>query len=186
MNQPILWYASRATGLIALVLFTGSVVLGALGGGRFVTPRWPRFAVAAVHRNVSLLGCVFLVIHIVTSIVDPYAGIGWLDAVVPFVSIYHPFWLGMGAVASDLIIAIMITSLLRPRVHLRLWRYVHWTSYACWPIAILHGIGTNPADFTMSWVLVVNIACVLAVALAIGWRAGTSNRDGDARARAAG
>lgn len=186
MNQPILWYGSRATGLVALVLFTASVVLGVLGGGRLVTPTWPRFTVSALHRNISLLACVFLAVHIVTSIVDPYAGIGWLDAIVPFRSVYHPLWLGIGAVASDLVIAIMITSLLRPRVHLGLWRYVHWTSYACWPLAVVHGIGTDVADIRMVWVLIVNIACVVAVIVAIGWRAGTSHPDTEARARAAG
>jgi methionine sulfoxide reductase heme-binding subunit len=186
MNQPIIWYASRATGLIALVLFTASVVLGALGGGRYASKRWPRFVLAAVHRNVSLLAVVFLVVHIISSIVDPFAGIGWLDAIVPFVSIYHPFWLGLGAIATDLTVAVVVTSLLRPRVHVGLWRFVHWTSYALWPLAVVHGIGTAPADIRLSWVLVVNAVCVLAVIVAVGWRAGTSHPDTEARARATG
>jgi hypothetical protein len=186
MNQAIMWYASRATGLIALVLFTASVVFGVLGGGRFARPRWPRFAVAAIHRNVSLLAVVFLAVHIGTSIVDPFAGIGWLDAIVPFGSIYHPFWLGLGAVATDLTVAIMITSLARPRVSLRLWRLVHWTSYACWPLAVIHGIGTGPADFQLSWVVVLNGACVFAVIIALGWRVGVSHPDTEARARGGG
>jgi predicted ferric reductase len=182
MNQPILWYTSRATGIIALLLFTASVALGALGGGRFTGPRWPRFVVAAVHRNVSLLAVVFLAVHVVTAIVDPFAGIGWLDAIVPFGSVYHPFWLGLGAVATDLAIAILVTSLLRPRVNLGLWRWVHWTSYACWPLAVAHGIGTTPADIKMGWVLVVNLLCVLVVLIAVGWRAGTRHPDTEARA----
>jgi predicted ferric reductase len=184
MNQPIMWYASRATGLIALVLFTASVVLGALGGGRYSGQRWPRFALAAVHRSVSLLAVVFLAVHITTAIVDPFAGIGWLDAIVPFRSVYYPFWLGLGAVATDLTIAITVTSLLRPRVNVVLWRMVHWTSYACWPLAVIHGIGTTPADIRMGWVLALNIVCVLAVLVAVGWRAGTSHPDTEARARA--
>ncbi|HEY1571076.1 MAG TPA: ferric reductase-like transmembrane domain-containing protein [Pseudonocardiaceae bacterium] len=182
MNQPILWYASRATGLIALLLFTASVTLGALGGGRFVGARWPRFALAALHRNVSLLAVVFLAVHITTAVVDPYAGIGWLDSIVPFRSAYHPFWLGLGAVATDLTIAVVVTSLLRPRVNVRVWRWIHWASYACWPLAVAHGIGTTPADITMGWVLVVNVVCVLAVLVAVGWRAGTRHPDTEARA----
>jgi predicted ferric reductase len=184
MNQPIMWYASRATGLIALVLFTASVVLGALGGGRYVSLRWPRFALAAVHRSVSLLAVVFLAVHITTAIVDPFAGIGWLDAIVPFRSVYYPFWLGLGAVATDLTIAIIVTSLLRPRVNAVLWRVVHWTSYACWPLAVIHGIGTTPADIRLGWVLLLNIVCVMAVLVAVCWRAGTSHPDTEARARA--
>jgi predicted ferric reductase len=184
MNQPIMWYASRSTGLLALVLFTASVVLGALGGGRFSRAGWPRFTIAALHRNVSLLAVAFLVVHVVTATIDPYAGIGWLAAVVPFVSAYHPFWLGLGAVATDLAAAVVITSLLRPRIDVRLWRAVHWLGYACWPVALVHGIGIDPADFRLSWVLVLNCLCALAVVVAIGWRAGTSHPDGEARARA--
>jgi predicted ferric reductase len=184
MNQAVLWYASRATGLVALVLFTASVVLGALGGGRFASARWPRFAVAGVHRAVSLLAVAFLLVHIGTSIIDPFAGIGWLDAVVPFGSVYRPFWLGLGAVAGDLTVAIVITSLLRPRVNPRLWRWVHWTSYVCWPVAVVHGIGTGPTDFRLGWVLALNIVCVLLVLVAVGWRVGTSHPDTEARARA--
>jgi predicted ferric reductase len=184
VNQPIMWYASRATGLVALVLFTAAVVLGALGGGRYASTRWPRFVLAALHRNVSLLAMVFLAVHITTAIVDPFAGIGWLDAIVPFRSAYHPFWLGLGAVATDLTIAVVVTSLLRPRVNHRLWRWLHWTTYAVWPLAVMHGIGTTPADIRMGWVLVLNIACVLAVLVAVGWRAGTSHPDTEARARA--
>ncbi|HEX4724159.1 MAG TPA: ferric reductase-like transmembrane domain-containing protein [Pseudonocardiaceae bacterium] len=186
MNQPIMWYASRATGLIALVLFTTSVVFGVLESGRFSGARWPRFAIAAVHRNVSLLSVAFLAVHIGTSIIDPFAGIGWLDAIVPFGSIYHPFWLGLGAVATDLTVAIVVTSLLRPKVRLRLWKAVHWTSYACWPLAVIHGIGTGPADFQLGWVVAVNIACVVAVVIALGWRVGVSHPDTEARARASG
>ncbi|HEX3589391.1 MAG TPA: ferric reductase-like transmembrane domain-containing protein [Pseudonocardiaceae bacterium] len=184
MNQPILWYASRATGLLTLVLFTGSVVLGALGGGRFANVRWPRFTLAALHRNVSLLAVVFLVVHITTATVDPYAGIGWLDAIVPFRSAYSPFWLGLGAVATDLTIAVVVTSLLRPRVNVRLWRYVHWASYALWPLAVAHGIGTTIYDFRMGWVAAIDVLCVLAVLAAVGRRIATRHPDTVVRAGA--
>jgi predicted ferric reductase len=177
-----LWYASRATGIVALLLFTASMVLGALGSGRFTGPRWPRFAVAALHRNMSLLALVFLAIHIATAVIDPYAGIGWLDAILPFGSVYRPLWLGIGAVATDLAIAVVITSLLRPRIDVRVWRFVHWTSYLCWPLAVVHGIGTAPSDFRLSWVLAVNIGCVLAVVAAVGWRAIRRHPDDDIRA----
>jgi hypothetical protein len=171
MNQAIMWYASRATGLVALVLFTGSLVVGALGAGRFASRGWPRFTLTGVHRNVSLLAVVFIVVHIGTATVDPYAGIGWLAAVVPFVSIYHPVWLGLGAVATDLTAEVVVTSVLRPRVNYRLWRWVHWTSYGCWPLAVLHGIGTAPADIRLNWVIATNAACLLAVLVVVGWRA---------------
>src|SRR5690348_2900464 len=81
-----LWYLTRATGVSALVLLTVVVVLGVLGSVRFSWPSWPRFLTAGLHRNVSLLVLVFVGLHVVTTVLDPYAPIGWASAVVPFVS----------------------------------------------------------------------------------------------------
>ncbi|MDT4992322.1 MAG: methionine sulfoxide reductase heme-binding subunit, partial [Actinoplanes sp.] len=74
-----LWYTSRATGIVSLLLLTSTVVLGALNGARVSSSAWPRFAVAAVHRNLSLIAVLFIAVHVATAVVDPYAGIGWLD-----------------------------------------------------------------------------------------------------------
>lgn len=183
MNTQALWYLSRGTGIVALLLLTGSVVLGMLNSGRLATERWPRFAVSAIHRNVSLLSLVFLVIHIASSIIDPYAGIRWLDAITPFVSTYRSFWLGLGTLAGDLMIAVVVTSLLRPRIGYRVWRAVHWLSYAVWPIALIHGIGTGITDDSVLWVLLCDIGCTLAVLVALWWRLGATHADTEARAR---
>jgi methionine sulfoxide reductase heme-binding subunit len=157
------------------------VVLGALNVGRFSAVRWPRFSVSAVHRNLSLLGLAFLVVHVVTAVVDPYAGIGWLDAVVPFGSVYRPLWLGLGAVAGDLMLAVVLTSLLRRWINLRAWRLLHWTVYLIWPLSIVHGLGTGVTDDRLRWVLVVNMACGLAGLAAIGWRMTGSHPDTQVR-----
>jgi len=176
-----LWYVSRAAGLLALVLLTGTVVLGALTGGRASSAAWPRFAVAALHRNLSLLTITFVAVHVVTAVVDGYAGIAWLDTVLPFVSVYHPFWLGLGAAAFDLLLALVVTSLLRTRISPRLWRAVHWAAYACWPVALLHGFGIGAGDTQSGWGLVVVLACLAAAIGAVLWRVGTSHPDTQAR-----
>lgn len=165
-----LWYASRAAGLVSLVLLSATMTLGALGVTRFEVPRWPRFVLAALHRNSALLAVVFLVLHVATAVIDPYAGIGWLDAVVPFGSVYQPFALGLGAVALDLLGAVLITSLLRPWISYRLWRRVHWVAWVCWPVAVLHGFLVGGADSRTGWVLILTGGCVLAVVVAGAWR----------------
>jgi len=165
-----LWLASRATGLVAVALLTGSLALGIVGAGRVASAQWPRFAVAALHRNISLLACAFLTVHIATSIIDPYAGLRWRDAVVPFVSGYHPLPLGLGSVAFDLVIAVLLTSALRMRLSYRLWRVVHWSGYGCWPLALAHGLAIGGRDSRLAWVLAVNAACVALVVAALLWR----------------
>jgi methionine sulfoxide reductase heme-binding subunit len=181
MMGQALWYSSRASGLVSLVLITATVVLGALHVGRFVSMAWPRFVIAAVHRNLALLTLAFLTVHVATAVIDPYAGIGWLDALVPFGSVYHPFWLGLGAVAGDLFIAVIITSLLRLRIGARVWRAVHWTTYACWPLAVVHGLGIGGADSRVWWVVVLTAACVVTVLVAVGWRLTVTHADDGAR-----
>ncbi len=176
-----LWYASRATGLVSLVLLTATMVLGLLGAGRFTSSRWPRFVLAHLHRNLSLLVVVFLIVHIATAILDPYAGIGWFDAVVPFVSVYHPLALGFGAVAFDLLLALIVTSLLRARLSLRVWRAVHVAAFVCWPVAVLHGYAIGGADSRRLWVLVLDALCVLAVLGAGTWRLAVNHPDTLAR-----
>ncbi len=179
----VLWYVSRATGLVTLLLLTAVVVLGALTGGRAVSSAWPRFAVAGLHRNLSLLTLAFVAVHVSTAIIDGYAGIAWLDTVVPFVSVYQPFWIGLGAVAFDLFVALVVSSLLRPHINPRLWRALHWAAYACWPVAVVHGLGIGGADNRVGWVLATVVGCVVAVATALAWRVTSTNADREARRR---
>lgn len=172
MNSQALWFATRATGVIALVLLTASMVLGILTSTRFARPTLPRFVTLGLHRNVSLLVLVFLGLHIATSATDTYAPVGWLDAVVPFAGTYRPLWLGLGAVSFDLLLALTVTSLLRTRIGHPAWRWLHWASYACWPTAVVHGVGTG-SDTKLPLVLAVTAACVLAVLGAVWYRLAT-------------
>jgi hypothetical protein len=167
--SPSLWYATRATGVISLILLTASVVLGIVVQVRAASERWPRLVTLGVHRNLSLLVVAFLALHIGTAVIDSYAPVGWLSLVVPFASSYRPLWLGLGTVAFDLLLAVIITSVLRPRISVRMWRAVHWAAYACWPAAVLHGLGTG-SDPRQPVVLGLTVACVAAVLGAGTWR----------------
>jgi Ferric reductase like transmembrane component len=170
------WYLTRGTGTVALVLLTMSVALGVANVRRLRSEHVPRFVLDAVHRNVSLLAMAFLLVHIVTSLLDSFAPIRLIDVVIPFAAVYRPLWLGLGAVAFDLLLAVTITSLLRRRFGYRAWRATHWAAYACWPVALLHGLGTG-SDTKTGWMLalvgglvIVMIVAVVSRAIA-GWPA---------------
>jgi hypothetical protein len=152
------WYLTRGTGTVALILLTLSVALGVANSRRLRTERLPRFVVDAVHRNVSLLAVAFTAVHVITSLLDGFAPITVVDVFIPFTSAYRPLWLGFGAVALDLLLALVITSLLRRRFGLRLWRLTHWTAYACWPVALLHTFGTG-SDVKFGWLLAISAIC---------------------------
>jgi methionine sulfoxide reductase heme-binding subunit len=163
------WYLTRGTGAVALLLLTVGLVLGVMGPTRFRTARLPRFAVSGLHRNVTLLAFAFVVVHVVTTILDGYTPIGLRDAFIPFVASYRPVWLGLGAVAFDLLLALIVTSLLRNRLGVRVWRAVHWLAYASWPVALVHSLGTG-SDARSAWLAVLAFGCTIAVVAAVLWR----------------
>ena len=169
MSDQLLWYTTRGAGAVSLVLLSAVVVLGLLARVRFETRGWPRFLSAAVHGDLALMTLVFLLLHIVTSVVDPFTHLGLVAALVPFGSYYRTFWLGLGTIAFEMLIAIVATSLLRRRLGARVWRAIHWLAYASWPVAVVHGIGTG-TDGTALWMLVIDGVCVAAVVAALAWR----------------
>jgi len=179
-----LWYLTRGSGAVALVLLTAAVVLGVLSTTRVRTDRWPRFAVGGAHRNLTLLSIVFVVLHVVTTVADGYAPIGLKDAIVPFASPYRPFWLGLGAVAFDLLLALVATSYLRHRIGFRAWRGIHWLAYASWPVALLHSFGTG-SDARTWWLAVLAFGSLVVVALAVLGRAATARGPAPVRGGAA-
>ena len=163
--------------MVALLLLTVGLVLGVMGPTSFRTIRLPRFAVSGLHRNVTLLALAFVSLHVVTTIIDGYTSIGLRDAFLPFIASYRPFWLGLGTVAFDLLLALIVTSLLRNRLGLRAWRAVHWLAYASWPVALLHSLGTG-SDARSSWLVLLASACTIAVVAAALWRVATAARGG--------
>lgn len=169
MSTQLLWFATRGSGIVSMLLFSVVVVLGILTTMRWQSAGWPRFLTAELHRTLSLLSVAFVVAHIVTAVLDPFAKLGVEAALIPFASSYRPLWVGLGVLSLDLGIAVIATSLLRARIGQRRWRVVHWLAYAAWPLGVLHTIGSG-SDAGADWMLVVEAVCVGMVVLALAWR----------------
>lgn len=182
MSNTLLWYTTRGAGAVSLVLLSAVVVLGILSVLRVQSTGWPRFLTVGLHRNLALMTLVFLTLHIVTAVVDPFTHLGWLTAVVPFSSYYRTFWLGLGTIAFELLLAIVLTSLVRGFIGQAAWRLVHWLTYAAWPFAVLHGVGTG-TDAWSAWLFTLQAICVVAVLAATAYRFMAGNRDPLAGAR---
>src|SRR6202043_2389076 len=169
------WYASRATGVVALLLLTAVLVLGILVNRQGRLPGLPRFAVTNLHRNLSLLAVVFIAVHVLAAVLDTFVSIPLLSAVVPFASGYEQLWLGLGAISLDIMIAMIVTSLLRGRMNRILWRAIHLLAYLSWPIAFAHSIGSSK-DLQQGWLLDLSIACALVITAAAVWRLASAAR----------
>jgi sulfoxide reductase heme-binding subunit YedZ len=165
-----LWYVNRGTGAVTMLLLTASVVLGIGTTVRWKSTFWPRYINSGLHRNVSLMFVCFLAVHVIAAILDPFAKLGLSDALIPFTSTYRPLWLGMGVVAAEVAVAVLLTSAIRGRIGYGVWRLIHWLAYVSWPLALLHGLGTG-SDMHAWWFQWLEAACVMAVwAALVSWR----------------
>ena len=177
MSTQILWFTTRGAGVVSIILFSVVACLGLLAVARTQTARWPRFLTVELHRSLALLSIVFLGIHIVAAILDPFTKLGIEAALVPLASSYRPLPVAFGVVSVYLVLAIIVTSLLRERIGHRLWRAIHWASYAAWPLAIEHTLTAGSDSFSI-WLLAIQGACVVAVSASLVWRltSGGTNR----------
>jgi predicted ferric reductase len=177
MDPQLLWFATRGTGIVSLLLFTAVACLGILAVLRWQASWWPRFLTVEVHRSLALLSVAFIGAHIATAILDPFTNLGLIATLVPFASSYRPLWVGLGVLSLDLGAAVLVTSLLRSHLGQQAWRAVHWLAYASWPLALAHSIGSG-SDAWASWMLAIDALCLGAVSLAVLVRvtAGHTNR----------
>lgn len=164
-----LWAIGRMSGFVALTLFTLTMLLGILNRSGRPLLVIPRFSITLMHRNLSLLAVLFLVLHIGTLLLDSYAKLSVTDLFVPFLGSFKPFWQGLGTVAFDLVLAVMITGLLRQRLGRATFRAIHWFSYLMWPLALAHAVG-NGTNGTEPWFLVLSGVSLAAVVAAVLWR----------------
>jgi predicted ferric reductase len=164
-----LWALGRGTGVVALVLFTVSLILGIVARSGRAVPMLGRFGTSDLHRTAALTGTGLVVVHVGALYLDPYAQLRLVDLVLPFLGAYKPLWLGLGTLALDLLGVITVVSLLRHRVGPRAFRAVHWATYALWPVAVLHALG-NGTDAGSGWFRALALVCVGVVVAAIGWR----------------
>ena len=185
MSSTAFWYATRASGLMALILLTLTMVLGITITTRARARNWPGFAQQEIHRRVSMIAVGFVAIHVLTSVLDTYVHISWAAIVIPFSSSYGRLWVGVGAISLDLMIAVFVSSVLRARMRPKTWRAIHWLAYLSWPVALAHtfGLGTDAGE---SWVIALGAACVVAVAAALAWRMRQAARQASARTMHAG
>jgi methionine sulfoxide reductase heme-binding subunit len=175
-SSTALWYVSRATGVVALLLMTAVVLVGLLVTRQGRLPGLPRFAVTGLHRNMSLIAVVFVALHVLTAVADSYVSIPLTAAVIPLTSGYERLWLGLGAVSLDLTLAVVVTSLLRRHLSRGVWRAVHLLAYLSWPVAWLHSFGSSK-DLQHGWLFLMAVACALAVGVAVIWRLAAAASD---------
>ncbi len=161
-----LWYLSRAAGYVGLALLGVIGVLGIITAGNLQFPKGTKFLAPELHRSLSLLAIVVLAIHVGAAVADKYSFIGLKDVFVPFMATYRPIWVGIGAIAVDLGIAVVATSLLRVKMGYRSWKIIHWASYPIFALSVIHGLGSgSDSALWFSKVIYVAVGGLLILAI---------------------
>lgn len=169
-----LWFVDRSAGEVTLLLMSAVMILGIVRSG--VPTAFP-FLVEGAHINLALLAIAFAGLHIVAAVLDPFARLGPIDALVPFVSAYRGTWLGLGVVSGYVYSANVLMSWPARRFSRATWVWLHRSMYVAWVLALLHSLGTG-SDARNELFLLLNVLCVagvlvafLAVRVIEGWRA---------------
>lgn len=118
----------------------------------------------------------FTAIHVLTAVIDTFVSIPATAAVIPFTSSYERFWLGLGAISFDIMLALVVTSLLRRHLSRGVWRAVHLLAYVSWPVAFFHSIYSSK-DLQRGPLLILAVVCALAVVAAVAWRLAAAARE---------
>jgi hypothetical protein len=129
------------SGVFALVALTAAVAAGLAATDRLVVSPAGRVTFQAVHRALSLAAVGFLASHVLLEVLAHRSHA--IDTLVPFLASGRTLYLGLGTLASDLILLITLTGVARGRFASHwtaTWRGVHVAAYLAWPLAILHGL----------------------------------------------
>ena len=170
-DGPMLWYLNRGSGVALLLVLTATLSLGILSAREGRARLVPRFVGQQLHRNLGVLSLVLVVGHVCTAVVDTYVDIRWWQALSPVGATYKPLWLGLGSIAFDVMLLVVLTSWMRHRLGQRAWHTIHLLGYLCWPLAMVHAVGIG-TDATSPWGRQVGLACVGAVGAATVLRVG--------------
>lgn len=151
--EAVTWDIARAGGFTAYILLALAVIVGLALSTRLQSPsRWPRLINSELHNFLTLLGTIFLIVHVLAVWVDPFTRFGLNEILIPLASHYRPVWMALGIVALYLGLAIGISTLLRPRIGYSWWRRLHVLTLGIFLLATIHGIATG-SDTQTLWAL---------------------------------
>lgn len=168
-TDPTLWILARASGLTAYLLVSASVLVGLTAKTRLLGRRVRPASAVELHRSLSLLGLGAIAVHGLALAADQASPISWPALLVPGLSPYRPFWTALGVTAAALALLVVVSFSARRLIGTRVWRRLHWASYAIFVAATAHGLMAG-SDTGRGWALALYAGSLGAVGAATAWR----------------
>jgi len=160
--QTLTWDIARIGGFTAYGLTLASVVIGLVLSMKVKSPRFPRFVTNELHRFVTLLAVVFMVVHGIAVALDPFIKLGPVELLVPFASHYRPVWMALGITGGYLLLAVYLSERIRSRIGYSWWRRLHTLAFVVYLFATIHGLGTG-TDSRTPWAIALYAGGALVV-----------------------
>jgi sulfoxide reductase heme-binding subunit YedZ len=167
VKDPTFWILARATGLTAYLLLTASVLAGLTLKARVFATRLRPAVTTQIHRTLSFLGLGAIALHAITLVLDSTVQI---SLVIPGIASYRPLWTGLGVVAAELMGLVAVSFSVRRFIGFRVWRRLHWATYAIFALATVHGLAAG-SDSGRPWVFAIYLGAIGSVVAATTWRA---------------
>ncbi len=169
---------SSYAGLCAMVLLTVNILLGLLLSARYNTVlQWPhrRLPIFDIHNWTAYIALGLIFLHPVALTFSSTAGFKLFDILWPIHSPKQTLYNCLGAAAFYLVIFVVVTSYFRSAFGSRLWKKLHYVSYAAAAFLFVHGILIDPnlkslpPDYLDGEKLLTE-GCALLIVIASIWR----------------
>ena len=144
------WLVSRASGILALVLISLSVLMGLAMAAKVLRPPGLKRVVARLHEHVALVALLAIAVHGVALLGDKWLKPGWVGITVPFALSYRPQFTGLGILAGYLAVLVGPSFYLRRRIGAGRWRKLHRATIVVWLLSAVHTIGSG-TDGSTPW-----------------------------------
>jgi len=161
MNPQLWWFVARASGIVAWVLITASVLWGLSVSIRLTRTPKPAWMLD-LHRFLGGLAVAFTGVHLAGLVADSYVQFGPSELLVPFASAWKPGPVAWGIVAMYLLLAVELSSLAMRRLPRKLWHAVHFSSYLIFALVTIHmfAAGSEAGEPALQWTALLSVAAV--------------------------
>jgi len=165
----IWWYVTRASGIIAYLLLWASTILGLALTSKYLDGMLDRLFTYDFHEFISLLSVAFTLVHVLVLLLDRYLPYSIVQILVPFISPYRPFWVGVGVIGFYMILLVTVTFYLRKRIGTHAFRIIHVISLLGYIGVTLHGYYAGTDTALPSMKILYDISGLAVLFLTIYW-----------------
>jgi predicted ferric reductase len=184
-SVQIWWYVTRASGIIAYLLLWFSTILGLAVTSKYLDGMLDRLFTYDFHEFISLLSVGFTLLHVVVLMLDQYMPYSLAQILVPFISPYRPFWVGVGVIAFYIILLVTITFYLRNKIGTRSFRAIHVLSLVGYIGVTLHGYFSGTDTALPSMQILYQVSGLAVLFLTVYWLVLLGLRNGEKSRQAA-